>query len=48
MRVRIIKTTPHYKRDEIVTLEKSFALDLIKQGIAILTKDMVETDGNTK
>lgn len=48
MRLKIIKTTVHYHKDQIVNLPKEEGLALIKKGIAILTKDITEVDGNTK
>lgn len=44
MRVKIIKNTFHYKKDEIVEVSNNEAFGLIDSGYGILTKDMTVQD----
>lgn len=48
MRVRIIKNTTKYRKGQTLYVDNKTGLVLLNTGIAINSKDMVETDGNTK
>lgn len=44
MRIRIIKNSVMYKKGDVIDVYKSQAMELIKSGVAVLSKDMTEED----
>jgi len=44
VRVKIIKANPEYPIGQTITLKRRVALRLIKQGVAMISKDMIIND----
>lgn len=44
MRIRIIKTTPQFKKGEIVEVSRNVAFGLIDSGTGVISKDMTPDD----
>lgn len=48
MRIRFIKNSGRYKAGEIANLATEMAHNLVKKGIAIVSKDMTQRDYKVK
>jgi hypothetical protein len=48
MRVRITKNHKSYKKGRVVDVSRNVAFGLIDSGIAVVSKDMTESDSTTK
>lgn len=44
MRVRIVKTTKHYNKGEVIEVSSMHGLDLIRSGLGVMTKDITEEE----